>query len=82
MTGELIGRDAAVLVRSADFLDCLRKFRAGSGVPGTMEILIRRAPIAPDLALETAFTVLPESAGFGPGALAVVMTDVSRLRRA
>jgi two-component system, OmpR family, phosphate regulon sensor histidine kinase PhoR len=74
-------RDAAVLVRSADFLEHLRKVRAGAARPGAAEVLIRRGTFGAELALEAAFAPLPESAGFGTSALAVVMADVSRLRR-
>lgn len=77
----MLGRDAAVLVRSADFLEHLRKLRAGAPPSGAAEVLIRRGALGSELALEAAFAPLPDSAGFGPGALAVIMADVSRLRR-
>lgn len=76
-----LGRDAAVVIRSADFLELLRTIRAGGNVPADNDILIRRAPMAADVTLEAGFARLPDTARFGPGALAVVMTDVSRLRR-
>jgi two-component system phosphate regulon sensor histidine kinase PhoR len=77
----VLGRDAAVLVRSADFLEHLRKVRAGSPPAGAAEVLIRRGALGSELALEAVFAPLPDSAGFGSAALAVVMADVSRLRR-
>lgn len=77
----VLGRDAAVLVRSADFLEHLRRVRAGTSSAGAAEVLIRRGALGSELALEAVFAPLPDSAGFGPAALAVVMADVSRLRR-
>ena len=76
-----LGRDAAVVIRSADFLELLKGIRTGSGIPEGNDILIRRAPVAADITLEADFAPLPDTGRFGPGALAVVMTDVSRLRK-
>lgn len=75
------GRDAAVVVQSADFLDLLRELRAGNVVAKSNDILIRRTPMAADIAFEVGFAPLPSTGRFGTNALAVVMTDVSRLRR-
>lgn len=77
----MLGRDAAVLVRSADFLEHLRKVRSGAPLPGAAEVLIRRGVAGTELSLEAVFAPLPDSAGYGESALAVVMADVSRLRR-
>lgn len=81
MDGEVLGKDAAVLVRSSDFLQCLRDFRAGQRTTEPVEVMIRRAPFGADLSFEAVFTPLPESAKFGPDAVAAVLVDVSRLRR-
>ena len=81
LDGEVLGKDAAVLIRSADFLECLRNFRAGRRTEHPVDVLIRRAPSAPDLTLEAVLAPLPESAKFGPDAVAAVLIDVSRLRR-
>ncbi len=80
--GEVLGVDAAVLVRSADFVEGLRCRRADMAAAiVTGEVVLRRGPRAPERVFLARYGALPESAGFGPGAVAVVFTEVTRVRR-
>lgn len=78
--GEPIGRDAAVLVRSADFVELLRALRAGGAVPA-VEIAVRSGLRSPERTLALSAGFLPAAAGYGPGAVVLVFSDLTRLRR-
>lgn len=76
------GEPVAVLVRSADFLECLQRVRATGLVPErSVEVVLRRGPRADELAFSLKLGMLPGAGGYGEGALVVVLTDVSHLRR-
>ncbi len=73
--------DAALLIRSADFIERLRAIRRDPGmVRAESEVVLRRGPRTGDRVFGMRATTLPESAGFGPAALAVSLIDHTRLR--
>lgn len=80
--GDVIGSDVAVSVRSADFLEALRRFRRDTlPVSPPAEMVLRRGPRAPERVFDFTCGALPESAGFGPGAALILFADQTRLRR-
>ena len=84
LSDETRGSDAAVVVRSADFIRTLREIREGSKPPrpeSPVEITVRRGPREPEAVFRLTGALLPDDTGFGAGALALVFSDITKLRR-
>ena len=77
-----LGLDAAILVRSADFIARLRTVREPDAEAplGGQEIVLRRGPREGERIYAMRAGLLPPSAGFGEGAMAVSLVDLTRVR--
>ncbi len=72
-----LGESVVPLVRSADFIDLVRRARKEGG--GEATVLLNRAPLA-DVWLRAAGARM-DPAAFGEGAAIFVLTDVTQLKR-
>lgn len=76
-----LGRDAAVLLRSADFLARLRAIRERPDVDTEeSEVVLRRGPRERERVFGMRVAPLPVAAGYGQGCLLILLADKTRLR--